>query len=267
MSIRPRLTFVFLTLFLTTLWGHAPVAAILQVATFAGCDDNSEGQIGDKVLQNNVWDRDSTGTQCVFQGLFGGLPVSHSTAADHVAIASWMWNWDRTSDIPASYPSLIYGFKPWRGKTTMDKLPARISSLKKLDVSYGISTDANGAYNTSFEIWLTRTAKPTPADITTEIMIWLDSRKVRPEGHPERTAMIDGKKYDVWIGKVEHWKYIAFKAHKPSESGSIHLKSFFDDLIRHGDMHNDTWLSGVELGTEITSGKGRATVSAFDISR
>jgi hypothetical protein len=233
---------------------------------FSACENNSEFVLGDKVLANNVWNRDSDGEQCVFPGLFSGLPVSGAEESDAAkAVSSWIWNWPHKSAPPKSYPNLTYGFKPWRGKTTLDSLPVKVSALQKLDVTYAVSTHARGSYNTSFDLWLTRSDKPKPEDVTAEIMIWLDSHKVEPAGHYKGIVEIEGAKYGLWIGRVQSWKYVALKAEKPSRSGSLKLKSFFNELQRRRVIDAGAWLSDVELGNEITSGKGRTVVTAFNV--
>jgi len=234
--------------------------------SFTACEDYYEVVLGNKVLQNNIWKRDSDGVQCVFPGLFSGLPFV-GTEGDESAkvVASWMWDWPHTGDAPKSYPSLIYGFKPWRRTSTIHGLPLTLSSLNKLDVTYSISTQAQGAYNTTFEIWLTNSDNPKPKDITTEIMIWLGSQEVAPAGDYRGSVEVEGEKYGLWIGRIEHWKYIVFKAERPSQSGSLNLKSLFDELTRRREIGPDTWLSSIELGNEITYGEGHTVVNAFKV--
>src|SRR6185436_3695374 len=63
-------------------------------ANFPACEDDSEILMGDKVLQNNVWKRDTGGVQCVFPGLFSGFPVAGTEEYEsEQVVASWMWNW------------------------------------------------------------------------------------------------------------------------------------------------------------------------------
>jgi hypothetical protein len=268
------LAVLFSALFIVAADGQSSAQTMINGSTresFTACEDNSEVALGEKVLQNNVWNRDSTGVQCVFPGLFSGLPVSGPEGPAAKAVSSWIWSWPRKNEgdkskAPLSYPSLIYGFKPWRGLTTMDRLPVKVSTLNELNVTYAISTHAQGAYNTSFEIWLTRSGRPKPEDITTEVMIWLNSHQVTPAGNYKGTVELDGEKYGLWVGRVEYWRYIVFNAEKPSRSGSLKLKSFLDELKRRREIGADTWLSSVEFGNEITSGRGRTIVKAFNIT-
>jgi hypothetical protein len=205
---------------------------------------------------------------CAFPGLFRGLPVGGTEDVGfEKAVASWTWNWPRTGDVPKSYPALIYGFKPWRGTSTTDGMPVALSSLNKLDVTYSISTQAQGAYNTAFEIWLTDSDNPEPNDITAEVMVWLDSRKITPAGDYKGIIEIENSKYGLWIGRMEHWKYIVFKAEKSSMSGSLNLKSFLHEATRLGEIGIDTRISSIELGNEVVHGTGRTVVNAFTVNR
>jgi hypothetical protein len=102
---------LFSALFLVAAGGQSSAQTMVNGSTresFTACEDNSEVALGEKVLQNNVWNRDSDGVQCVFPGLFSGLPVSSAEGNDPAkAVSSWMWNWPRKSAAPKSYPSLI----------------------------------------------------------------------------------------------------------------------------------------------------------------
>tara|TARA_R110000787_G_scaffold123580_7_gene234622 strand:- start:15777 stop:16259 length:483 start_codon:yes stop_codon:yes gene_type:complete len=134
------------------------------------CTNFAQIKFDECLIQNNAWGYEGHHPPQCIQGPPGAMP-------------GWKWDWpgqDRTR--VQAYPELIYGKKPWSATSTTPGLPQRLSGISRIDADYDIHTKASGCYNAAFELWLTRTSAADSADITSEIMIWVSCKGLRPAG-------------------------------------------------------------------------------------
>lgn len=221
--------------------------------------------------ENNVWNQGAVNpkerVQCLQKRLVDG-EVQYG----------WRWQWPRGNGQVKAYPEVIYGHKPWLTSSTSGTLPRRITTIEELFVSYDIEMMAQGRYNLAFDIWITSSGRPTPADITHEIMIWVGERGRAWEPYPGnrvRKVTIGGADYDLYLRPQAEWlkehgapnvAYIAFNRRTAQMSGRIDLKQFLDYLTDNGLLAPEGYVASVELGNEIMYGSGFLWLRNYQIS-
>ena len=216
------------------------------------CGDWQQVQVGEYIVQNNVWGKGNITnySQCV-----GG------TSAGAGVQAQFQWNWPTgvNSNVKA-YPEIIYGQKPDFAASTTPNLPA-IVSTSNLRASVAANVSVSGKFNFAFDLWVSPTLPPTFSNVTHEIMIWLKSSGMIPSSNLVDTVQIDGQVYDVYTQQFQ-WSYIAFNSRSDqSISSKIRLKPFFDYMIARGMVPAQSFLASVELGNEIIDGAGTNNVT------
>lgn len=251
---------------LTLLGALCAVMLSASSAAAKGCEDTAEftpATKPDTRIVNNIWNRNVEGAQCSFDGRFDGLPIDGPGKGP--ALGSWIWRWGHVDFTPHSYPSIAFGHQPWRSYSTTKTLPARVSDVESIDTAYTLKVEATGSYNTSFDMWFTTAKKPRPKEISTEIMVWVGAQEMKPHGELVEEVTVGGRRYELWHGKVDWWRYVVFVDKNPSGSGTLDLKPLVDETVRRGWIEPRHYLTVVEFGTEIVSGIGKAVLEQFDV--
>jgi len=232
----------------------APPTAAVTTAMVSACDDFAELHDGPYVLQNNIWNRSSAtaAKQC----------IEHKGSARF----QWTWNWPDLNDGQVrSYPSLLFGHKPWRSASTTPRLPAPIGSIEQLSAQYEIAVTGSGIFNAAFDLWLSADAIPSEASITTEIMVWVHNQEAIPAGSPVATAPTSLGDLTMYRGRISTWSYLALVCAAPIPKGTLDLAELLALLVYNGYVSASHYLSSVELGTEIWHGAGKAAIKRFAI--
>ncbi len=228
------------------------------------CEETAPSQSGQYMAENNSWGKgDLQGwSQCIAVLHDGGKPAQ----------ARWIWDWLESGDNVKAYPEIVFGHKPGYPKSTTDLLPRRISSIGQAQLSYDLDTVRYGAGNLSVDMWLTSSDKPAQfaaPPITHEIMIWLEHfGPMYAGGKLQEHAVIDGVPYRVYLGDNfgQGWRYVAFLPSIPlRKQARMNLVAYFDYLKSKGWVSGDEYLSAVNIGNEIISGKGETRVRALSI--
>lgn len=126
-----------------------------------------------------------------------------------------------------AYPELIYGKKPSSATSTTPGLPQRLSGISRIEADYDIHTKASGCYNAAFELWLTRTSAADSADITSEIMIWVSRKGLRPAGSFLKSVETPHGTADLYEALSMPWRYLAFVLDQEMLTGRIDLSFFW----------------------------------------
>jgi hypothetical protein len=236
------------------------VLALLVLRTAASadplvsCRDWFVGQVGEYQVQNNVWGQgDIRGyEQCV------GI----EPAPDGVR-AGWSWYWPGDGDGVKAYPEVIFGWKPWFQRSTTVQLPVRLDLLESARVAFDVQWTATGVANLAFDCFITSGWPPTPANLTLELMIWLDRRDWEPRGHEvERGVVIGGREFDLHIWRAYTY---AFVARSPLLAGELDIGEFVAYLVGRRYVAPTAWLASVELGNEVKEGYGQTVVERFSV--
>jgi len=185
----------------------------------------------------------------------------------------WQWSWPRGWDVMA-YPEVVYGDKPWDPPSGVpSEFPFRVSS-KNMAVRYDIRLTATGTYTMAFTLWGIANINNPKSSITHEIMIWTANRGGTPAGTKRGTLLMSGVNFDVYVNPNQsdnsganksRWTYVAFVAQTPLLKGQLDLNSMTDYLLKQGIMAPNTFLTSVELGTEISGGEGKAEILDYTV--
>ena len=218
-------------------------------------------------LSNNVWNKNAaTGSyiQRVFTETLNGKTA-----------VGWQWDWTNSSGNVVAYPEIVIGDKAWdvpSGITT--SFPVKAGSVD-IVADFNTHITAEGRYNMAFSIWgFTNTADPK-GSISHEIMIWAFTRGLVPAGSKKYTTTVDGVNFNVWVrenhgdqsgGTSQTWTYIAFEPESDITNGPFHLDDFIDFLSSKGLISSANYLSSVELGNEVVSGKGTVEIENYAIT-
>ena len=215
--------------------------------------NNAILKVGDYHLENNAW------------GTENPLPPQHIFGPPDDSI-SWHWDWPAGSaDKVMAYPEIIYGKKPFNRTSSTTALPRAIRELNTLNVDFSFQTSATGAFNSTFDLWITNSSSATQADITAEVMIWLSKDGLTPAGSRNYALNTPTGCSSFHSGRMQHWDYFAFVLNRTITEGNVDLKPYIDFLVNEGAVSADHFLASVEFGNEIAFGKGATKLVLYSV--
>lgn len=223
------------------------------------CEDFARIPVREYLLDNNVWGKENISNyrQCIWA----------DTASDPLT-AGWSWSWGESGDRKKvkAYPEIHYGWD-WDKKFTTPKLPLKINKINKLQVTYDVTTSAEGLYNLAFDLWLTKAPFPTRENLSREVMIWVDGTQHSPGTKPIKKVSIDGNEYELFINHDwNKWTYFAFIKVVPQPRGTLNVHAFLSFLEDEGYLSPNESLVEVEIGNEVWAGKGQTVVKNFSVN-
>jgi hypothetical protein len=221
-------------------------------------------QYGEYLVDANTWNiqaAKSKWTETIFYDTLKG---------------SMGWKWDfsgekdelNTVDVK-TFPEIIFGKKPYDSyESTTSRLPIKLASAQfKLEYEY--SAKASGVYNTTTDLSFTDSENPEPSNIRAKMMIWFDHQNF-PFFDEEKLiqAIIDKNQYKIFIdtthiGLEGKWVFIALLPEKFPSQGELNFNEYFDYLLSEGVLKPEWYLSSIEVGSEISSGKGEIIFKQF----
>ena len=190
----------------------------------------------------------------------------------------WKWDFSKEKEIQnalvvKTFPEVIYGKKPYSGiQSTTTKLPEKISTAD-FSLKYDYSLEATGTYNLSTDISFTDSMDPIEKNIRAKMMIWFAHQNYPfYESKSLTQATIDGLKYDIYvdttnIGPEGKWVAISLIANDFPTNGTLHLKEYINYFLSQEILKKEWYLSSVEIGNEIVSGKGKMFFKEFEVSK
>jgi len=186
----------------------------------------------------------------------------------------WRWDFSRESEgknkyVVKTYPEIIFGRKPFDVyQSTTPRLPVELPSAQ-FRLEYEYIAKADGVYNTTTDISFTDNKNPGPANIRAKLMIWFDRQNMEFfTDKNKKKAVIGGRQHQVFIdpdhvGPEGKWVYIALLPDDLPRRGEVNLKEYFDYALAQGALQPEWFLSSIEVGSEIASGKGKITFKRF----
>jgi hypothetical protein len=235
-----------------------------------GCADSYELETSLGRFTNNVWNKQAAG-----QAPYRQCIRSRKAAAGQEF--GWSWEWPARGTAFVSFPAVVMGWKPWNGGTsTRPELPVRADEIRVMRLSYTIQTSARGRHNLAAAIWLTRTGKTqrdaNPTDISADINIWTDGFEMNPTGKQLGNVTIGGTAFEVWNSQnmgdasganAARWNHVVYRSTSRQVSASLDIKGIIDDAVARGLVSPQHYVSSIELGNEIMSGRGETWIRAL----
>jgi hypothetical protein len=221
---------------------------------------------GEYLLENNTWNIQavkSNWSQIIFNDTVKGF-------------MGWRWDFTGEKDKPdiciiKTYPEIINGRKPYKNyPTTSSRLPIELpSAYFKLEYDY--QAKAFGVYNTITDISFTDSKNPEAANIRAKMMIWFDHQNM-PFFETEilKSVTIGGLQHKLFIdtthsGPEGKWVFIALLPDKFPANGELNLDEYIKYFLSEGILKPEWYLSSIEVGSEISSGKGEITFKKFKV--
>jgi hypothetical protein len=261
-------SFLLTTICIVIVWITGCLAPNAQVAgidpansnpaVIQKCQDFARIPVREYLLDNNVWGKSNITNyqQCVWADT-GSNPL----------IAGWSWSWQTTDNKKVkAYPEIHYGWD-WDKKFTTTKLPLKVNKINKIQVTYDVTTSAEGVYNLAFDLWLTKASFPTRNNLSREVMIWVDGTKKKSGATFIKRATIDGGEYDLYINRDwNYWTYFSFIKVVPQPKGTLNVHEFLFFLKNAEYISSQESLVEIEIGNEVWSGSGKTVVKNYSIN-
>jgi hypothetical protein len=252
---------------------YARYLFIAFLVIFSSCKKNNlvekSGQwdqikYGAYLVENNTWNIQavkSTWTETIFCDTVLGT-------------MGWKWDFSGEKDEPntfvvKTYPEIIFGKKPFENyQSTTSQLPVELTSAK-VQLEYEYFANAEGVYNTSTDISFSDSKNPNSSNIRSKMMIRFDHQNFPfYESEKLNQATIGGLQYKLFvdtahIGPEGKWFFIALLAENFPSKGVLNLNEYFDYFLSEGILKPEWYLSSIEVGSEISSGKGEITFKKF----
>ena len=239
-----------LTLVLTAVALVGPVAPAQAAGT---CEPFAAITMGKYWVNNNLWGRESgSGWQCVWDN-WSGPSVSWGTA----------WEWSGQYNSVKSYSSNVLGWH-WGWKTTGHELPVRLNAGRDIytDVTYRVT--GSGTMNVAYDMWLHTIPNPSWSDNPTdEVMVWTHrSGGAGPLGTYQGTVPIAGATWELWRGNIG-WNVFSFVRQQNTGRATLHMQDFLNHLVNRGWMSNTKYLTSIQHGPEVFTGRGQLDVDNY----
>jgi hypothetical protein len=194
---------------------------------------NSSWSNGGYVVQQDMWNNNSGGSQTLYACAFNSWYVTASQP---------------NSGSVKTYPDVYKNYN------------ASVSSFNTLSTSFADVGPHVGIYEFAYDIWINAEA----ASGATELMIWNDNYNQYPAGSVVATTTIDGVPFQVYRAN-SNWQIVSFKAVNATiTSGTWNLLPFFTYMEGQGWITSSASLKQIAYGTEICS--TNSTTQTFKVT-
>lgn len=183
------------------------------------------------------------------------------------------WKWPTDAVDIMSYPSFIWGMKPWSTTSTTPLLPARIDDIDSLTVDFDLAWagQPRGNFNVSFDLWIADATTEASSNQLSEVMVWIknwdwetDDKPVATYADANGTAKIYHRANHI-VDK-ESWNYAAVVFEEDVGRGELDVLDLLDRLAELGIVDSGHLLMDIELGAEIVNGSGWLDVRQLTMS-
>jgi len=133
--------------------------------------------IGEFEFQGNPWNKGA---------LVEGRDFAQALEFTQSQSLRLSWGWPKNNAEIISYPSFIWGKKPWSDTSTTPSLPIQIQDIYSLDVSYDLAWGPRrlGNHNVAFDIWIASQPMDGPEVQLSELMVWVKNWDWEPDEAP-----------------------------------------------------------------------------------
>ncbi|HEX2954713.1 MAG TPA: hypothetical protein VHR47_12130 [Bacillota bacterium] len=185
------------------------------------------------------------------------------------------WEWEgKSNGKVVTYPSVIYGDKPWDPLSGRKSIFPIQAGSKKITLDFNVALKAKGTYDMAISLWGIRALPAVKENISHEIMIFTVNKGVSLPGSSVGQLEVSGTKYDLykWENQTDdsgvhknHWCILIFVARKPVLQGPVEVSAFIDYLIKKKLMTTEDYLCSLELGNEVISGSGHVEIDKYQV--
>lgn len=231
-------------------------------------DDWQKSISGDYIVENNVWGKNWRQNGQDYSQSITIDDTGNLTSGIHMAW-NW-WNVDAGNRDVLAYPEIIVGYKPFGGEGTAS-LSARIQDIRSFDLSYDLAIGGSETqrFNVSYDLWLTDVPLGDKYSVDKEIMVWthkggpgasLDPAHIVGQ-YVQQGTTFDIVTYDDFTDGQAVWDYIALVPQTDTLKGTIDMRDILTELIERGLVSESDFVTGYELGAEITGGAGTLDIN------
>ena len=164
-----------------------------------------------------------------------------------------------------AFPNIFTGCE-WGICTPSSGLPARVSALRKPQVTLQTSGNPAGGWSAAIETWFSARPMRTGQADQAELMVWLRARWP----HASYTVVkVGGVRYYISHWTANHhtgvtWNYIQFRRVRPVAGVTgLKLAPFIAYAERHGWIKAGSWMDNIEGGFELRAGGEGLAVRRF----
>ncbi len=201
----------------------------------------------------------------------------------------WDWNWPSKEKLTLfSFSSIVNGYKLNLNPSPDNiKFPKKISEINEFKITFDIENvvENDSIWNTMSMFWLVEDGRPpfSPNKIKAEIMIWFDwdwPGSNNPEYDKEIPTLNDSihkignNYYTITINR--NWEE-TFPGHpfisillrrfgRTNKINDYNIKEVIDHFVSIGEIKSEWFVTDIEFGNEVASGKGRAKVNHFSFT-
>jgi hypothetical protein len=195
-------------------------------------------------VQNNV--HGGGGSQCISAKQGGDLVAFTVTSVSHNVAGGGQ---------PAAYPSIVRGWH-WGNWTSGSGMPKVISNIGSATSSWSFRVPTSGRWNAAYDLWLHPGSPTGNPDGGVELMVWLNRKDAYPLGGKSTTVNISGASWDVHLGTVNTWGYIAYVRTSNVTTATVDLKAFINDAVSRTAAQSNWNLLSIQAGFEIWEASG-----------
>jgi hypothetical protein len=147
-------------------------------------------------------------------------------------------------------------------------MPVRVGDRKSITTKWNFRLSSNpGTMNVAYDLWLHGKGDADWRDRPThEVMIWLNRQGgAGPLGTRYGSVSLGGSMWDIYQGDIG-WKVYSFVRRTNTTSATLDLDDFTQALVRRKLLTGDTYVSGIEAGTEVFKGSGRLDTTSYSVT-
>lgn len=224
------------------------------------CASGGSIAMGKYYVTNNLWGAGSgSGWQCAWDSWQSGDTIGWGTT----------WDWSGQSNSVKSYTSTVLGWH-WGWQRPGTELPVRVGDNRSIPTTWNFSVGGSGTMNVAYDLWLHPMSNPGSSNNPTdEIMIWpYRTGGAGPAGTKQATVNLGGGTWDLYRGWIDAgngtgWNVFSFVRTANTTSVNIDLRDFTGNLVNRGWLSSSKYLTSVQAGTEVFTGKGQLNTDSY----
>ncbi|MCY0936071.1 GH12 family glycosyl hydrolase domain-containing protein [Streptomyces sp. H34-S4] len=236
------------------------VASPAEHASAAGgCAPYESIRMGKYWINNNTWGaKNGKGWSCSWDAYLSGSTIGWGTN----------YEWSGDPNAVKSYASSVLGWH-WGWKVPQSELPVRVADHKPVRTawSYKVKESKESVYNVAYDLWLHDSGRTDwQSKPKHEVMVWLaKDGGAGPLGTKRERMRVGGAAWDLYVGDIG-WNVYSFVRVGNTSSANLNLDDFLQVLVQRGLVARTDYLSGIEAGTEVFTGKAQLDTTAYSVN-